>query len=195
MTTIRAPDPFPIFTRTGTPDDMNALDHNIEVIAPRLIADLARAKRTGVGTKSPTLRLILKPEDVRFLAYALVVHRTRRGGVLSEAHLQLLHAALDIRRQSVRGAKAAGLPPVKNLEKFLAAADLQARETNISENRLASKAGVDRKTIRAWRMMKEFKQRVRSTRYFEGNPTEEDRALITNWEAVMVAMNTRGTTS
>jgi hypothetical protein len=72
---------------------------------------------------------------------------------------------------------------------------LQSREPNISENRLASAVGADRKTIRAWRTMEEFKKRVRNTRYLNGNPTEEDRKIMASWEEAIRRVNTRGTTS
>ena len=162
----RAPVPFPIFERRGVPDDINRMDRDIEQIADRLIADLDRAKRTSATPG-------LKPEDVRFLAHTLVVHRTRRGGVLSEHHLRLLYAALGIQRQSVRAANFVGLPPVEDLAKFYAAADLQACEPNISINRLASEVKVERKTICAWRKLKEFKERVRFIRYLKGNPRKK----------------------
>jgi hypothetical protein len=177
----RAPDPFPIFRRRGTPDNMDELDCNIEHIADQIDADLLRAHRTTVAAKSPKLRPTLKPEDARFLAYALIVHRTRRGGVLTEGHLRLLHSVLSIKRPSLRAAEAVGMSPVKDPAKFLSAADLQAREPTISENCLATKIGVDRKTIRAWRRTPEFKQRVRATRYLAGNLSEEDQKIKEFW--------------
>ena len=190
----RAPDPFPIFKRAGTPDGLNELDCNIECIADGLIADLRRAQRTTARARSPKLRPTLKPEDARFLTYALIVHRTRHGGVLSEAHLRLLHAVLGIQRLSLRAAEAAGMPAVKDFAAFVSAADLEAREPTISENRLARGVGVDRKTIRAWRKMKEFGEHVRATRYFEGNATEEDRKIKESWVKAM-GRRTRGVTS
>jgi hypothetical protein len=157
----RAPDPFPTFERTGTPGEMDAADANIEALSDKLIGALSRAKDLPAGSNDD-----LKPEDVRFLAYALAVHRTRKGKVLSEAHLSLLAAALGIHRTSTRAAAEIGLPPVRDLPKFHEAADAEALYPDISENKLAQLIGVANKTIREWREMPTFQARVSFGRHF-----------------------------
>jgi hypothetical protein len=108
----RAHDPFPIFKRTGTPDNLREFDRSIGDTADHLIRELERGKRLPTNVKG------LKREDVHFLAYALVVHRTRNGGVLTEDHLRLLAAALALRPDHVpsRAAVFFGLPPIKALK-------------------------------------------------------------------------------
>jgi hypothetical protein len=176
-----APDPFPLFQRNGTPDDMNALDANIEAVADTLIAALDYAKAHPVA-KAPNR---LKPEDVRYLAYALAVHRARNGKALTEDHLRLLAAALAIARPSLKAAEFVGVAPVKDLATFIKAADIEASAPEISENGLPRQVKVDNKTIRSWRRLPQWRQRVRATRYWNGNPTDEDRAIARSWAAVI----------
>lgn len=161
----RAPDPFSVFGRTGTPEDMSGLDRDIEAVADRLI---------GGDTD-------LRPEDVRYLGYALAVYRTRRGMVLTEDHLRLLAAALGIERMSLRAAEKVGLPPVRDHEKFLAAADAVAAQPDVSDYALARIAGVDRGTIRRWRELRAFWRRVRIARFLAGERTDRDRAHAAMW--------------
>ena len=149
----RAPDPFPVFTRTGTPDDLNAADAKIEETANQLIAALESAganKRRG-----------LKLEDIKFLAYALVVHRTRRGRVLAEGHLRLLHAVLQIKRVPGGAAEYVGLPDVHNLHAFNAAADLRADDPDLTLRDLGRAVGVNEKTLRKWQTTPLWKARIR----------------------------------
>lgn len=61
----RAPNPFPVFKRTGTPDNVGEFDRSIANTADHLIAELRRAKRLPTNVKTG-----LKREDVHFLAYA-----------------------------------------------------------------------------------------------------------------------------
>ena len=178
----RAPDPFPMFKRYGVPEEIKSLDRDIDAVADQAISDLARAKATTARARSPKLASTYKPADVSFLAYMAVAYRTRSGGVLDEGHLRLLHAALDIRRPSLPAAAAIGLPPVKNLEKFNEAADVYAREPTISDKELAKRVGVDRKSMRLWRKMKQFERRAQGTRISEGVPNQEDRAISAAWD-------------
>lgn len=165
MTDSRAPDPFPLFQRTGTPDDMDALDGNIEAVADMLVAALDHAKSKPVASEPNRI----KPEDARYLAYSLAVHRSRHDRPLTEHHLRLLAAALAIERPSVRAGEVVGLPPVKDLQKFTEAADAEAREPGISQNKLAKAVSVEQATIRAWRKLPGFKSRVQYVRWLEAN--------------------------
>lgn len=126
---------------------MAALDADIGAVADHLIEALrlAEALPAKAGDDRP------KAEDVRFMAYALATFRTRRGGVLTEDHLRLLAAALQVRRPSLAAGEFVGLPRVKKLDAFLAAADRQGSELAISEIGLARAVGVEARTIRAWR--------------------------------------------
>jgi len=150
----RAPDPFPLFQRTGTPDDMNEADANIEAIADRLIAEIEKPK----GKKAAAV--------ARHLAYAFAVHRTRRGKTLTEHHLRLLAAALRITKPSARAAAFVGLSPVEDLATFIRAADIEASIPGITANKLAAEVGVDHKTIKAWRTMDAWRRRVAAVRAF-----------------------------
>jgi hypothetical protein len=153
----RAPDPFPVFKPRGTPANLDGLDRSIADTADHLIRELERAKRL------PSRKGNLTREGVRFLAYALLVHRTRNREALAEDHLRLLASALGIRPDHVPSGAAAflGLPPIKasHYLKFVRAADAD-REPDISENELAKRIGVDRGTIRSWRKMKAYRERV-----------------------------------
>jgi hypothetical protein len=159
----RAPDPFPVFKPRGTPANLDGFDRSIADTADHLIRELGRAKRLPTNVKNG-----LKREDLHFLAYALVVHRTRNGEALTEDHLRLLAAALDLQPGRVPSRVAAflGLPPIKagHYLTFLRAADLDARDPEVSENKLAECVGVDRGTIRSWRKMKPYRDRVQWVR-------------------------------
>lgn len=173
----RAPDPWEIFPRTGTPEDMAALDRNIEQIADQLIAVLDHVKSQPAATQADGL----KAEDVRFLAYALITYRSRRDGVLTEHHLRLLAAALAIQRQSLAATAFVGMPAIDKLDEFLAATALQANEPKISETKLAKAVGVDRKTIRGWRKLPEFDRRVHTIRFLAGERTARDNEVAASW--------------
>jgi hypothetical protein len=189
----RAPDPIPKpnpwkgtsyeewaeGASTGTLLEVDLLDRCIEEKADDLINALERAKK--YPAKGDTLRV----EDVRALVYSVCVNRTRfRKEPLTEGHLRLLAAALEFRKLPSRAANYLGFPPLEpgHLEKFLNAADLQARTPSSSISQLAKTAGVTRATIRNWKKGEKFKghfeHRYRATRIREDNPTEEDRAIL-----------------
>ena len=71
---------------------------------------------------------------------------------------------LDLYAEEIR------LPPIRGekYEQFMAAADLEAREPAISGNAIAKAISVDHSTIREWRRMKPFKDRVKFVRYADG---------------------------
>lgn len=150
---------------SGTRTGIDAFELSMGEVIYDLIADLLKPKRSRV-TKQ--LRRF-KPEDDRFVVYRIVLERTRDREPLTEDHLLLLASALGIKRVSQRVAEEIGLPPIKDMAKFLTAADLQAREPRISETKLAAAVGTDRKTIRVWRKLEGFNRRVRSIRCLEIN--------------------------
>jgi hypothetical protein len=185
----RAPDPFPVFKPRGTPANLDGFDRSMADTADHLVRELERAERlpsrkgnlTREGVRFLAYALVvhrtrngeaLAEDHLRLLAsalgippaYALVVHRTRNGEALAEDHLRLLASALGIRPDHVPSGAAAflGLPPIRasHYLKFVRAADAD-REPDISENELAKRVGVDRGTIRSWRKMKAYRERVR----------------------------------
>lgn len=160
----RAPDPFPTFTRTGVPDEFSAIDKSIAdgAEADRLIERLQEIDRKGVGAADG-----LTGEDIRFVAYAAVVFRVRRDTPLSEGHLRLLAAALGIERAPPGIGRQFGIAPVENHAAFIAAADVVARDTKISKNKLAMLVGVSRRTIDRWLKMPEFQRRAKASRELE----------------------------
>ena len=184
---IKAPDPFPDFPRFGVPGEIRTIDDDIERVAPVLIDILEQADSLPRRKNDDRLTA----EDVRFLAYSLAVWRTRQGKPLSESHLALLGACLAVKRQSLGATAYLGLPPVKNLQGFLEAADMVAREPKSSANALAKATGADRKTVSAWLKEDAFARRVRATRFREGiHLTAEDQAIRAFWAEAAAKVNT-----
>jgi hypothetical protein len=161
----RAPDPFPTFTRCGVPDNFAQFDKAIDIYADEWIAALAKANQA----LSKRDRKRLKREDILFLVYTAVVYATRHHGKLTEAHLRLLHAALGIKRPSKRATEFIGLANVEepNRFKMLSAADIEARDADISDRELARRLGVARGTIRNWRKAPSYNDRVAYIRALE----------------------------
>lgn len=161
----RALDPFPEFTRFGTPDNLGEHDAYLGEIADDL-----EKRVTRNGASSHKKEGDLTNEDIRFVAYALIAHRVRRGKLLDEDHLRMLAAGLDIKRLSTTGAHYLGISPVKGEKaaKYHRAAEVEAEHPEIRAEDLAKEVGVSPTTIRAWRRFPQFARRVEYCRALKG---------------------------
>jgi hypothetical protein len=101
----------------------------MEAIADELVS------RLEMNAEHPQCHEKLTNEDIRVITYVLIVHRSRRGGVLGEGHLRLLAHALGIKRESVRGAEYLGLLPVKrkNVTRFYSPSLISSTFPGVSE--------------------------------------------------------------
>jgi hypothetical protein len=157
----RAADPVPVFTRCGTPDNLNEIDVSRSV--SELLTILEKATEVAAWDCK------LKPADIEAITYTLIVHETRRERVLTEDHLRLLEAALHFRSLSAAARAFLGLPPVRDdelLEVYLQCAAWDA-EKPMSARELQRKLAaeynikVDEGTIRRWRKQLGYRSRVR----------------------------------
>jgi hypothetical protein len=161
---------------SGLPFEIELLDRDIDEVAPLLIKLYKQRKRSSRRAK-------LDPEDIRMLAYGLVVLRVQQKKPLTDPHLDLLEAVLDIADPSPRLSEYLGLPKIRsaNWDAFVEAAQHEGREPGIGKEKLAKAHGVDEQTIRRWRAMPQYKNQVAFSRHLSGNISEADRKNLERW--------------
>lgn len=164
------------FPSSGLPFEIERFDRNIDEVVPALIDLYKQRKRSSRHAK-------LDPEDLRMLAYGLIVLRVQQKRPLTEAHLDLLESVLDITDPSPRLSEYLGLPKIRsaNWEAFVAAAQHEGREPGIGKDKLAKAHGVDEQTIRRWRAMPQYKNQVAFSRHLSGNLNDIDRKNLERW--------------
>lgn len=108
-----------------------------------------------------------KPIEINYLGYALLHWCIRQDLEVPAELMRLLWRLLGLDTGPTPPDAVAtrfGWPAARDIDRFLEAAEIEANEPGISQNQLAQRVGIDRKTLREWQGTDAYQRRVAARR-------------------------------